>query len=189
MPPEPGDATDEVPEQPRTGILGRLFPPVPPLPGRPDPLTGFDESGPMRPIRVRAFLLRQNLVAWTVPGLIAFFGYTASLFFGAQSFISLLGTFVLFGALIAAGWYGWQRPTLFGTAASVLSFVLVTLFFLFTSLRLGVTPDAFGTPIEVATGLTIQGLFQAALGFLGGWYGGYLRRRQSQLGTTTRRRR
>ena len=29
--------------------------------------------------------------------------------------------------------------------------------------------------------LVLQGLYQAGLGFLGGWYGGYLRRRQTQL--------
>ena len=31
----------------------------------------------------------------------------------------------MFGALIAAGWFGWQRPTLFGTAAAIFGFVLV----------------------------------------------------------------
>lgn len=189
LPTEPDDASlAEEPDRPRGGFLGRLFPPAPPLPDKPDPLAGFDESGGLRPVRVRAFLLRQNLFAWLIPGGVAFLGYTTSLFFGPQSFISLLGTFVLFGALIAAGWFGWQRPTLFGTAAAVLSFVLVAAFVLFTSFQIGVTPDAFGTPTEVAGGIALQGGFQAALGFLGGWYGGYLRRRQGQIGSTARRR-
>jgi hypothetical protein len=187
--PEPEGEPDGAADQPRQTILGRLFPAAPPLPDKPDPLAGFDESGPMRPIRVRAFLLRSNLAAWLLPGILAFLGYFASLFFGPQSFISLLGTFVLFGGLIAAGWFGWQRPTLFGTAAAILSFLLVTAFVLYFSLQLGVTPDAFGTPEEVISGLFVQGTFQAALGFLGGWYGGYLRRRQTQIGSTTRRRR
>jgi hypothetical protein len=189
LPPEVDEATEPVEPERQGGLLGRIFPSPPPLPGRPDPLAGFDESGPLRPIRVRAFLLRQNLVAWLIPGFVAFLGYSASLFFGPQSFVSLLGTFVLFGALIGAGWFGWQRPTLFGTAAAIFAFVLVTAFVLFTSLQVGVTPDAFGTPGELALGVALQGTFQAALGFLGGWYGGYLRRRQAQVGATARRRR
>ena len=189
LPPEPEDGPDEPDERPSGSFLSRLFPPAPPLPDKPDPLTGFDESGPLRPIRVRALLLSRNLAAWILTGIVAFFGYSASIFFGAQSFISLLTTFVMFGALIAAGWFGWQRPTLYGTAAAVVSFIGVTALFLFTSYQVGITPDAFGTPAEVITGLTVQGAFQAGLGFLGGWYGGYLRRRQVQVGAGSRRRR
>ena len=39
------------------------------------------------------------------------------------------------------------------------------------------------SPGQVATSVIFQGIYQAALGFLGGWYGGYLRRRQTQLST------
>jgi hypothetical protein len=35
----------------------------------------------------------------------------------------------------------------------------------------------------------MRGIYQAGLGFLGGWYGGYLRRRQTQMGATDTRRR
>jgi len=87
----------------------------------------------------------------------------------------------MFGALIAAGWFGWQRPPLYGTAAAILSFVLVAVAVVVTSAMVGITPDAFGQPGQVASGLVFQGLYQAGLGFLGGWYGGYLRRRQTQL--------
>ena len=59
-------------------FLTRIFPPAPPLPGRPDPLAGFDRSGPLRPVRERLFLLRSNLLAWVVPGIVAFFGFIAS---------------------------------------------------------------------------------------------------------------
>ena len=108
----------------RGGFLGRLFPPAPPLPNKPPPLAGFDESGPLRPIRVRAFLLRRNLAAWVATGLVAAVGYYASVRLGPADPLSLVGTFVLFGALIAAGWFGWQRPALYGTAAAILSFAL-----------------------------------------------------------------
>jgi len=47
---------------------------------------------------------------------------------------------------------------------------------------LTLTPERFGTG-EGATYLVFTGIYQAALGFLGGWYGGYLRRRQTQLST------
>jgi hypothetical protein len=172
----------------RGGLLTTLFPPAPPLPNRPDPLAGFDASAPLRPVRERAFLLSSNLTAWVVTAMLAFIGYLVSAFFG-NSGIGLIGNFVLFGSLIAAGWFGWQRPTLFGTAASLLSFVLVVAFVLYSFGSRGAGPETFGSTGELAGSLILRGLYQAGLGFLGGWYGGYLRRRQTQLSAETRRRR
>jgi len=164
-----------------------MFPPAPPLPGRPDPLAGFTGSGPLRPIAVRAVLLRRNLLAWTLPAIVAFVGLMASLS-DRENAIGLFGTFVLFGALIAAGWFGWQRPTLYGTAAALLGyFVALAVIFAFFSSR-GAGTAAFGGPIEVISGFTVQALFYGALGFIGGWYGGYLRRRQTQIGADQRAR-
>ena len=179
---------DPSPPQRSGGLLTRLFPPAPPLPDRPDPMAGFDPAGPMRPLRERLFLLRGNLVAWVLPGIVAFFGFFASIFY-AQGFLGLLGTFLLFGALIAAGWFGWQRPTLFGTAAALISFILSAAFIVWTFASRGAGPDTFGTPGQVAIELFLQAAYQAGLGFLGGWYGGYLRRRQTQLSSEVRRRR
>src|SRR6188472_430519 len=170
------------------GFLRRLFPPAPPLPGRPDPLAGFDPSGPLRPIRERAFLLRHNLLAWLGTGLVAFLGFFAS-FFYSSNLLGLIGTFALFSALIGAGWLGWQRPTLFGTAAALVSYVFTAALILFSFSQLGAGPDAFGTPAGVVTQLFLQAAYQAGLGFLGGWYGGYLRRRQTQISVDTRRKR
>ena len=48
------------------------------------PLAGFDPSGPLRPIRERAYLLRQNLLAWLGTGLIAFLGFFASFYYAAD---------------------------------------------------------------------------------------------------------
>jgi len=149
---------------------------------------GFDASGPLRPVRARAFLLGRNLPAWVVTGVVAFTGYLASAFYG-NSFVGLIGNFVLFGSLIAAGWFGWQRPTLFGTAASLLSFVLVSAFVIVSFAQRGVGPETFGSTGEVIGSLVLRGLYQGGLGFLGGWYGGYLRRRQTQLSAQARRRR
>lgn len=171
----------------RGGFLARLFPAAPPLPNKPDPLAGFDPSGPLRPIRERAFLLRHNLLAWVLPGIIAFVGYIASIVY-QTSILGLLGTFILFGSLIAAGWFGWQRPTLYGTAASLVSYVLVTSLILVQLGQLGADVETLG-PERVVPDLVLRALYQAGLGFLGGWYGGYLRRRQTQMNATDPRRR
>lgn len=179
--------TVEPDREPRGGFLTRLFPPAPPLPNRPDPLAGFDSSGPLRPVRERAFLLRRNLLAWVLPGVVAFVGYIASLFYQA-SILGLIGTFVLFGSLIAAGWFGWQRPTLYGTAASLVSYLLVTALILVQLGQMGADVESLG-PERVIPDLVLRALYQAGLGFLGGWYGGYLRRRQTQMATTDTRRR
>jgi hypothetical protein len=179
--------TVEPDREPRGGFLTRLFPPAPPLPNRPDPLAGFDGSGALRPVRERAFLLRRNLLAWVLPGVVAFVGYIASLFYQA-SILGLIGTFVLFGSLIAAGWFGWQRPTLYGTAASLVSYLLVTALILVQLGQMGADVESLG-PERVIPDLVLRALYQAGLGFLGGWYGGYLRRRQTQMATTDTRRR
>ena len=184
----PARADDPSPTARRSGLLSRLFPPAPPLPNRPDPLAGFDRTGPLRPVRERLFLLRRNVLAWLVPAVVAFVGFFASIFY-AQGMLGLVGTFVLFGALIAAGWFGWQRPTLYGTAAGVLGYLMATGLVLVSYATGGISPESFGTPGEVALNLLIQGLYPAGIGFLGGWYGGYLRRRQTQLAAESRRRR
>lgn len=186
--PEDDDAAAEDPEpEPRRGFLQRLFPPAPPLPNRPDPLKGFDREGPLRPVRERVFLLRSNLLAWMIPGVIAFVGYMASRFYGA-GLLGLLGTFVLFGSLIAAGWFGWQRPALFGTAASLLAYLLTLILVVVQLGQVGIGVDEIG-PGQIVLELVQGLLYQAGLGFLGGWYGGYLRRRQTQLSADVKRRR
>ncbi len=180
----PEDVEEEQPERDpaptRGGILGRLFPPAPPLPNRPDPLFGFSGGGPLRPITLRLLLLRRNPLAWLVTGVLAFIGFYAS-FTYANDPIGLFGTFLLFGALIAAGWFGWQRPTLFGVAAALVGFAIATAIVLYSFASLGATPETFGQPTAVILNLFVQAVYQSALGFLGGWYGGYLRRRQTQL--------
>ena len=127
-------------------------------------------------------------MAWLVTGFVAAVGYFGSIAYPdvtdrGRDVLRSVATFLMFGALIAAGWFGWQRPALFGTAAAIVSYVLVVIAIVVTSAMMGVTPDAFGEPRQVATSVIFQGIYQAALGFLGGWYGGYLRRRQTQLST------
>lgn len=178
------DASTDEPSQGGGGFLRRLFPAVPPLPGKPDPWAGFEPSGPLRPVRERLFLLRSNWMAWLPTGVLAIVGYLAYRFY-AQGLFGLLGMFIMFGALIAAGWYGWQRPTLYGTAAGIFSFLIVAVFIVLSLTAEGAGPDVL--PAQWATTLLFEGLYQAGLGFIGGWYGGYLRRRQAQLSTQTRK--
>ncbi len=181
LPPDEPETVDAAQEQ-KGGFVSRLFPSAPPLAGRPDPLEGFDPSGPLRPVRERLFLLRQGWVIWIGFGLLAALGYI-SLRFWQDSMLGLLGTFAQFGALIAAGWFGWRRPTLYGTAAGLLGWTLYTAFLLFAFASLGAPPDTFVTPASVVSSFALEAAYWAGLGFLGGWYGGYLRRRQAHLGT------
>lgn len=174
------------PSRPRGSFLTRMFPPAPPLPNRPDPLADFGGTGPLRPITERIFLLRGNLLAWALPGIGAFIGYIASLSYGGENPIGLVGTFVMFGSLIGAGWFGTQRPTLFGTAAGFVAFVVASALVLFSFAQRGVGVDTFG--VGGIGQLFVQGLYLSALGFVGGWYGGYLRRRQTQLSADQRTR-
>jgi hypothetical protein len=176
--PETETVDDEPePRDERPGFLKRMFPPAPPLPDRPDPLAGFTSSGPLRLVAEWIYLLRRNPLAWTLPGLAAFPGYIGS--FGDRTgILSLIGTFLLFGSLIAAGWFGWQRPALFGVAAAVTCFI-VSIGFVLVFFMLQGAGGVFG--LTQLVGQLASMLYLVALGFLGGWYGGYLRRRQTQL--------
>ena len=179
--PEPDESEPEPePRAARGSFVSRIFPPAPPLPNRPDPLAGYEGSGPVRPVTERLFLLVHNPLVWLAPGIGAFVGLYASLGYGT-SFLGLIGTFLLFGSLIAAGWFGWQRPSLFGTAAALVGFSVRLALVLFFFATRGVGPETFGSPAEVIGGELLQALYYGALGFIGGWYGGYLRRRQTQL--------
>jgi hypothetical protein len=184
------DGADNDPPQESGGLLRRIFPPAPPLPDRPDPMRGFDPDGPVTPVRERVFLLRSNLFAWLLPGILSFLGLYASFFFSTSNqVIGLLATFVQFGALIAAGWFGWQRPTLYGTAAGVVGGTLTATLVLFDFARLGIDPDTVGGTSTIVGQTFVTIAWQAAFGFLGGWYGGYLRRRQTQVNRELRSRR
>lgn len=184
LPPDEPEVVEETSAS-SGGFLGRLFPAAPPLRGKPDPLAGFDPDRPMRAVRERIFLLRQAPLVWLVGGFIAFLGDIALRYWGTTP-LGLIGTVAQFGALIGAGWFGWQRPTLYGTAAGIIGFVLSAGFILWIFASLGAPPETFGAPLELGSRLLVQAAWWAGLGFLGGWYGGYLRRRQSHVTAQTR---
>ena len=150
----------------RDGFLHRLFPPAPPLPGRPDPLAGFDRSGPLRPVRERLFLLRQaparvaRLRARCLPRLHRRPRSTAS-----SAFSSCIGTFVLFGALIAAGGSAGSARRCSAPRPGLLGFVLAIAFIVYPVLR-----GRTSRPIRSEPGQTVrhlvrlQAVYQAGLG-------------------------
>ena len=164
----------------RASFLGRIFPPAAPLPGRPDPFADFHYPGPARVVVGNLYLLARNPLAWVLPGLI----WAAARTVQGSTIVATIASLVSFGVLIAAGWFGWQRPSLYGAAAGTLGYVafLVVIAFAAPALFAIVPPAA----------LLVNGVVYIGLGLISGWYGGYLRRRQAQVGIQaqrTRRRR
>ena len=189
---EPSTEASARPSGP-AGLFGRLFPPAPPLPGKPDPLAGFTYSGPFRGVVAGLYVLAFNPRGWLLPGIAWAVAQTVSYInlltaaayshqfrsappnYGLIEIVGLLGTVF---AVVAAGWIGWQRPWLFGLAASIAGTLIQA-----TILALLIQPvplpgAAFGT---IFIGVTVNQILQVqwALGALIGWYGGYLRRRMT----------
>lgn len=176
---ESADDQEPVPESEpaRPRFLQRLFPTAPPLPGKPDPLAGFAYQGALRPIVLAGWLLRRNPVAWIVPGIVWAVA-RAAIPIEPIGFIATMLTFI---SLVAAGWIGWQRPSLYGIAAAVLGFAILVGYEFWFFAELGATPADLGTPTDLAIGIVSSGVLFAFIGFVSGWYGGYLRRRQAQV--------
>jgi hypothetical protein len=169
---------DQPPPRAGGGFLQRLVPPAPPLPDKGDPLAGFTYSGPLRGIVAGLYLLARNPLAWVAPGVI---WLLAGLLPQSDSTIALIASVGQYIALIGAGWIGWQRPWLFGVAAVSLGWAALAGTILF---RFATNPQVFATPSgaipsggDVALALGTQTLMQLLVGFVAGWYGGYLRRR------------
>ncbi len=184
---EEDEPTDrEVPAEPRRGtFLTRIFPPAPPLPGRPEPLADFRYRGPLRPVVGVLYLLGRAPLAWIPFGLAWAFGYVAAIA-GGPGPLGLSAQLLQFGALIAAGWFGWRRPWLYGAAAGLLGFLV--LFGYILALSLG-TPSSPTDPsaAQSAASAALSGFYALVFGAVGGWYGGYLRRRQAQVGVDAQR--
>ena len=180
-----GEAQDQAPDAPARPrplpLLQRLFPPAAPLPGKPDPLAGFAYTGALRPVVQSLWLIPRNLYAGIGMGVL----WAASYVVTVQNTGSLVGTiasFVSFGSLVAAGWLGWQRPWLYGFVAAVVGYLLYAAYvvYIFAGDPSIATP---GAKSQLATYLFVNGLLQAGIGALAGFYGGYLRRRLADPAT------
>jgi hypothetical protein len=155
-------------------FLGRLFPPAPPLPGKPDPLASFGYDGPLRGIVAGLYLLVRHPTPWIGMGALWAVGRLVAPG-GGLAIIALL---LSFGALIAAGWLGWPRPWLFGLAASIFGILYYAGIFAALVATLN-SPDYPPGDAFVGAVYTEAAAFQPLFGALAGWYGGYLRRRMA----------
>ncbi|MDQ3879804.1 MAG: hypothetical protein M3295_01780 [Chloroflexota bacterium] len=178
-------ARDDDAAQPRPGLLQRLLiPPVAPLPDKPDPLAAYRHTGPawMRAPRAGAYLLRANPIVWLAGGLVwAIASLVPSS--GVTGFAASIGQF---GALIGAGWLGWQRPWLYGLAAAVVG--VIALLALSLGLAAAQGTDLGASPVAaIGLFLVVVGLPTVLLGALAGWFGGYWRRRLAEARTIRER--
>lgn len=172
---DPGSETEnEAAQAPPSAAAGgsflqRLIPPAPPLPGKGDPLAGFTYDGPARPVVAALWLLVRHPIYWLVPGLIWMVAWPFSLGGGTSA---LVGSVAQYVALIGAGWVGWQRPWLFAVAAVLIGWGAVAWYFVLYGTRSGVISSD-----QALVALATQTALQVVVGFVAGWYGGYLRRR------------
>jgi hypothetical protein len=157
-------------------FFDRILPAAPPLPNRPDPLAGFDDGGSRRWRGVRSglWLLRRRFVVWIPAGIVFGLGYLLSGVYQGTA-PSFVGTGVSFAALIGAGWLGWERPWLFGLAASLVGsciYLAGVVYLVGGAATRGLLTTGGFVLFAVTTVL-----FLLALGLFGGFYGGYIRRR------------
>ena len=156
-------------------LLRRLIlPPAAPLPGMPDPLAGFSYSGPesRRPLAAALYLLRARPFLWLSAGLVWAIAHVFQ-----PTVFGFLASLIEFSAFIGAGYLGWQRPWLYGLAAGIAGAIA------FLGIQIGATLSAgIGLPSAdvVATAIIVTIIFQAAVGALAGWFGGYWRRRLAE---------
>jgi len=182
LPDEEEDDAEAAPSrQPSMSFLQRLFPPAAPLAGKPPPLTGFTYTGRLRPIVLAGWLIRQNLYAGIGMGVLWAASYVLTVQEG-RSIFGTIASFVSFGSLVAAGWLGWQRPWFYGFVAAVIGYIVYAIYFAFLFAS-DPAINKLATPSQVATYLFTNGLLQAAIGALAGFYGGYLRRRLADPAT------
>lgn len=169
------EPTDASPARPQLSFLQRIFPPVPALPGKPDPLAGFTYNGSLRPLAMTLWLTRRNLFAGVAMGMLWAAAYIVT-FQYVGTVVGSVASFASFGSLVAAGWIGWQKPWLYGLVAAVIGYLLYIAYALFV-LATTVPLEPQLTSAQIALGLLFNGLMQAGIGALAGFYGGYLRRR------------
>jgi hypothetical protein len=169
------------------GLFARMFPPAPPLAGKGDPLRGFTYQGRFRGIVSGAWLLFRHPLPWGAAAAgwaVLQLGLLVTPRENLVAFAITLGQYAL---LIGAGWFGWQRPWLFGAAAGVIGVVLHAVIAGIVTIQAGEGAEA---ALSVVGSLTALVLLYGLVGAFAGFYGGYLRRRMAaQSATTTRGRR
>lgn len=143
----------------------------------------------MRGIVGGLYILVRAPRAWVIAGGAWAIGELLARVAPGSDIIAVLASVASFGALIAAGWFGWQRPWAFGLAASVLGVAIFTGVLGTAILNSGVDADLGVTGGALFLALLSQETFQVFIGALAGWYGGYLRRRMVASAPQQQRRR
>jgi hypothetical protein len=163
--------------------LQRIFPPAPPLSGKPDPLAGFTYAGRGRRVVEHLWLLGRNPFAWIITGGVWALAQFMTIAAGGGIEAAAL-SMLAFAALITAGWIGWQRPWLYGAGAAALGTVL----FLSIAFATQLDPEAALRIDQVILAGMSNAVLYAFIGAFAGWYGGYLRRRLAAPRPDQRRR-
>jgi hypothetical protein len=93
--------------------------------GHERPLEGFDYIGSprFRGVAETIWILARNPLAWIGAGAV----WAVSRLLTDNSAVGIGMSVVSFGSLIAAGWFGWRRPWLYGAAAALLGWIAVLL--------------------------------------------------------------
>jgi hypothetical protein len=146
------------------------------LPGKGDPLAGFTYRGRFRGYVSGAWLLARHPLAWGVAAIGWAVLQLALLIVPRENLVAFAITLGQYGLLIGAGWFGWWRPWLFGTAAGVLGVIFHALIAGLITIQAGEGLSAAGA---VVTSLTALLVLYGLVGAFAGFYGGYLRRRMA----------
>jgi hypothetical protein len=172
----PPDARPQAATARPPGLLGRLFPAAPPLPGKGDPLAGFTYKGRFRGLVAGAWLLARHPLPWGVAAAgwaILQLGLLLTARDNLLAFVITLGQYTL---LIGAGWIGWWRPWLFGATAGVVGVVLHAAIAGLITIQSG---EGLTAAVAVIGSLVALVALYGLVGAFAGFYGGYLRRRMA----------
>jgi hypothetical protein len=172
----PPDARPQAATARPAGLLGRLFPAAPPLPGKGDPLAGFTYKGRFRGLVAGAWLLARHPLPWGVAAAgwaILQLGLLLTARDNLLAFAITLGQYTL---LIGAGWIGWWRPWLFGATAGVVGVVLHAAIAGLITIQSG---EGLTAAVAVIGSLVALVALYGLVGAFAGFYGGYLRRRMA----------
>jgi hypothetical protein len=181
--PEAPDSVASTTSAPRPpSLLSRIFPAAPPLAGKGDPLAGFTYRGRFRGLVAGAWLLFRHPLPWGIAAAGWAVLQLALLVTPRQNLVAFAITLGQYGLLIGAGWFGWQRPWLFGAAAGVIGVVIHALIAGIVTIQAG---EGAPAAISVIGSLTALVFLYGLVGAFAGFYGGYLRRRMAAQSTST----
>lgn len=183
LPEEENDEVADKPARPPSlSLFQRLFPPAAPLPGKTDPMSGFTYTGRLRPVVAALWLTGRNPIAGIGMGALWAVAYVLTVQYSG-GLVGTIASFVSFGSLVAAGWIGWQRPWLYGLVAAVVGYLMYAAFVVYLLAADPTLATGGGGTSPLAQYLITNGVLQAAIGALAGFYGGYLRRRLADPAT------